>query len=262
MPANFTGGVKQGDIKPAARGGGGKGQTRRPCAHHGNALFRWRWRLDHQRLVAGARIHQAGCDLAAKGVVQAGLVAADAGVDFVSLAFGRLAHKFSICQERAGHRHHVGHAVGQNLLGHLGCVNAVGGHQRNAHLALELLSDPGKCSARHLGGDGRNARLVPTNAGVQNTDARGLQGLGQLHHLFFGGAAFNQVQHGQAKDDDEILTHLGPGAPHDFQRKGDAVLVAAAPGVVAVVGLRGNEFIDQVALGAHDLHAVIACALR
>jgi hypothetical protein len=32
---------------------------------------------------------------------------------------------------------------------------------------------------------------------------------------------------------------------------------AAAPAVVAVVGLRRDELVDQVALGAHDLDAVV-----
>ena len=261
LAADFASSIKQSDIKSAAGGSGGKGQTGRPGAHHGNALFGWRRGFDHQRLVAGARIDQAGGDLAAEGVVQAGLVAADAGVDIVGLALGGLAHKFCIRQERAGHGDHVGHAVGQNLLGHFRRVDAVGGHQGNAHLALELLRDPGKSGARHLGGDGRNARLVPANAGVQNADARCFQRLGQLHHFFLGGAAFDQVQHGEAKDDDEILSHLGAGASHDFQGESNAVFIAAAPGVVAVVGLRRDKFIDQVALRAHDFHAVVAGAL-
>ena len=44
--------------------------------------------------------------------------------------------------------------------------------------------------------------------------------------------------------------------------KADAVLERAAPVVVAVVGARRDELVDQVALGAHDLDAVVAGALR
>ena len=212
--------------------------------------------------MASAGVNQARSNLAAKGVVQTGLVAANAGVDLVRLARSGLVDELGVGQEGPRHRNHIGHAVGQYLLGHLGGVDAVGGDQRNAHLALELLRNPGKCGARHLGGDGGNARLVPANAGVQNGDAGGLQGLGELHHLFQGRAAFDQIEHGQAKDHDEIGTHLGPCAAHDFQRKADAVLITAAPGVVTVVGVGGDEFVDEVALRAHDLHAVVARTLR
>ena len=42
----------------------------------------------------------------------------------------------------------------------------------------------------------------------------------------------------------------------------DAVLERAAPLVGALVGLRRDELVDQVALGAHDLDAVVAGLLR
>jgi hypothetical protein len=74
-------------------------------------------------------------------------------------------------------------------------------------------------------------------------------------------AAFDQVEHRQAEDDDEVLAHPLAGAAHDLQREADAVFIAAAPFVVAVVGVGGDELVDQVALGAHDLHAVIAGTL-
>ena len=51
-------------------------------------------------------------------------------------------------------------------------------------------------------------------------------------------------------------------APHDLHRKANPVLERAAPFVVAVVGLRRDELVDEVTLGAHDLDAVVAGALR
>ena len=216
LAANFGGGVKQCHVKTATRRRGGKCQASRPCAHHSHALFDQRRRLHHQRLVASPRVDQARSNLAAKGVVQAGLVAANAGVDLVSLARSGLVHKLRVGQKGPRHGNHIGHAVGQYLLGHLGGVDAVGGDQRNAYLALELLRNPGKSSARHLGGDGGYARLVPADAGVQNGDACSLQGLGELHHFFQCRATLDQIEHGQAEDHDEIGTHLGPGAAHDF----------------------------------------------
>lgn len=53
-----------------------------------------------------------------------------------------------------------------------------------------------------------------------------------------------------------------PTAPHDLDRKADAVFVRAAPFVFAMVRVRGDEFVDQIAFGAHDLDAVVARVLR
>ena len=45
---------------------------------------------------------------------------------------------------------------------------------------------------------------------------------------------------------------------HDLQRQAHAVRIVAAPFVVALVGGQAHELVDEVALGAHDLHAVVA----
>ncbi len=208
--------------------------------------------------MAGARVDQAGGDLAAKGMVQAGLVAGNAGVDLVGPALARLAHEVAIGQQRPGHGHHVGIALGQQALGHFGRVDAVGGDQRDAHLPHHALRDPGIGGARHLGGNGGDARLVPAYARVQQRGARGLDGLGQRDHFLQRGAALHQVQHGQPVDDDEVPPQALARAPHDLHRKAHAARVAAAPFVIAVVGARSDELVDQIALRAHDLHAVVA----
>ena len=48
------------------------------------------------------------------------------------------------------------------------------------------------------------------------------------------------------------------GARDDLDGQADAVLVGAAPFVVATVDVRGDELVDEVALGSHDLDAVVA----
>lgn len=86
----------------------------------------------------------------------------------------------------------------------------------------------------------------------------GLDGPGEGDHLVERGAARDEVQHGQPVDDDEVLADGLAHPPHDLHGEAHAVLVRAAPAVGAVVGLGGDELVDEVALGAHDLHAVVA----
>ena len=66
---------------------------------------------DDLGLVAGARVDQAGADLAGEGVVEAGLVAGDAGRDLVRAPGRRLGDEIGVGQERAGHADHVGGAA-------------------------------------------------------------------------------------------------------------------------------------------------------
>ena len=262
LAADLVGRIEQRHVESALRCGGGETQAGRTGADHGDAAFRFGGHDVAQCLVAGARVHQAGRDLAGEGVVQAGLVAADAGIDLIGPALFGLAHEQRVGQEGAGHRDHVAIAVGQQLLGDLGRVDAVGGHQRNADLAHQLPRDPAEGRARHLGGNRRNTRLVPADAGVDDGGAGGLDRLGQLHDLVQCGAALDQVEHGQAVDDDAVAPDPFARAAHDLDREADAVLVGATPGVVALVGARGDELVDQITFGAHDLDAVVAGALR
>ena len=208
--------------------------------------------------MTGVGVDQARRGLELKAVVQTGLVAGDAGVDAVALTRRRLVDELGIGQKRAGHAHHVGHAVGQNLLGHFGRVDAVGGAQRKGDFGLHLLRDPREGGARHAGDDGRHARLMPADAGVDQRGAGGFDGLGQHHHLVPGLAVGNQVEHRQAVNDDEIWPHRRAHAPHDLDRKAHAVLVGAAPVVLPLVGVGDQKLVDQIPLRAHDLDAVIS----
>jgi hypothetical protein len=81
--------------------------------------------------MAGEGIDQAGTELAREDVVEAGLVAGDAGVDRVGAAGGGLVHELGIGEEGPRHRHHVGIAAGQHVFGDLRVVDAVGGDQRD-----------------------------------------------------------------------------------------------------------------------------------
>ncbi len=207
--------------------------------------------------MASPWIDQAGGQLAAEGVVQAGLVAADAGIDFIRATFGGLVDEIWIGEERARHGHHVGVTLGKDLLGDLRGIDTVGGNQRDRHRATQLGRDLAESRTRDLGGDGRDPRFVPANPGIDEGRTGPFDSLGQLHHLFPGAAAFHQVEHRQTEDDDEIRPDRLTHPPHDFHRQAHAVLVAAAPAVGTLVGVGHEELVDEVAFRPHDLDAVV-----
>ena len=255
-------GIEQRDRVAALGQVDGGGHARRPGTHHGHALFGHHGAEHQLGFAAGAGVDQAAGHLVLEHMIQAGLVAGNAGVDQVGLARSGLGHKPGIGQQRAGQRHHVGHAVGQNVFGHLGRVDAVAGDQRRGDarrrkLGLHLGRDPGKRRARHAGGDGGHPRLVPADAGVDDGGPALRHGLAQLHHLVPSAAIGHQVDHGQAVDQREVFAHGLAGAGHDFQRQLHALGVVAAPAVGALVGVAGQKLVDEVTLGAHDFHAVI-----
>jgi hypothetical protein len=98
---------------------------------------------------------------------------------------------------------------------------------------------------------------VPADAGIDDVGAGLLDGLRHGHHLVPGAAALDQVEHRQAEDDDELGADAGAHGADHFEAEAHAVFQAAAPAVVAVVGVRHEELVDQVALGAHDLDTVV-----
>ena len=82
LSADLGGGIEQRHVVTAL---GGRHGARHPGwagADHRDLLHRRRLQHDH-RFVAGKRIDEARRDLALEDLVEAGLVAADAGVDFV-----------------------------------------------------------------------------------------------------------------------------------------------------------------------------------
>jgi hypothetical protein len=116
----------------------------------------------------------------------------------------------------------------------------------------------GERGARHRGDDGRHARLVPADAGVDDRDARRFQRARHLRHLVPGIAALDQVQQRVAVHDDEVAPERAADAPDDLDRQAHAVLDRAAPAVGALVRAGAQELVQQIAFAAHDLDAVVA----
>jgi hypothetical protein len=216
-------------------------------------------RVVQQRLVAGARVDQAAhLQPAAEGVVQAGLVAADAGVDLVLAALARLVHQLGVGQHRPRHRHQVGIAAGQHVLGHLRHVDAVAGDHRHLQLAAQPAGDLREGRARHHRGDGRHRRLVPAEMGADDVGAGAHHRMAERDDLVPGQAAFEHVHRRDAEDDQEALAHGRAHAPHHLHREAHAVIPRSAPAVGAQVGLLHQKGGQQVAGRADDLHAVVA----
>ena len=88
------------------RGGGGE-----PCragADHGDAA-RHRHGTNHEfGLMTGSRIDEAGCQLVGESVVEAGLIAGDAGVDARCTTGSGLAHEVRVREQRPRHGHKIG----------------------------------------------------------------------------------------------------------------------------------------------------------
>ncbi len=124
--------------------------------------------------------------------------------------------------------------------------------------ALELARDPGERRARDHRRDRRDARLVPADARVDDRRARVLDGLRQFDDLLPVAAALDQVEHREPVDEDEVRADRRARPRHDLERQPHAVRPVAAPAVDAPVGARGEELVDEVALAAHHLDAVIA----
>ncbi|RMS45749.1 hypothetical protein ALP66_05739 [Pseudomonas amygdali pv. photiniae] len=232
-------------------------QTGRTGTHHGNFLHLPGGQVVEFSLVTGARVDQATGELAAEGVVKAGLITADAGVDPFGAPRRSLVDEFRVGQKRTSHRDHVGVAFAEDALGNFRGIDAVGSDQRHLHRTTQFGSDLAERCTRHLGGDGRNTCLVPTDPGVDHRRTRLFDRLGQLDDLFPGATTLHKVQHRQSKDNDEIRTDRLTHPRNDLDRQAHAVFIAAAPAIGAVVGMCGEELIDEIAFRTHDFDTVI-----
>ena len=201
-------------------------------------------------------VDKARGDAGLERVVEAGLVARNARVDPLGRPRARLREQERIGQEGSGHRHHVGLPGREDRLGDLWGVDAIGGDERRAHAAAQLLGHPCEASPRHRRRDRGDARLVPADAGVDDVGARRFDGLRERHDLGPFGAAVDEIKHRAAEDDEEVGTCCRPHALHDASRQPDAVLEGPPPLVGPLVGPLCDELVDEIPFGAHNLRAL------
>src|SRR5271166_2263563 len=169
------------------------------------------------------------------------------GTDTASLTFFR--SEVGVGEQRPRHRHQVARPVGQQLLGQIGVVDAVGDDDRNRHGVLDVLRRERPRSARDAGRDRRNRGLVPSDSRVEDVRASHFDPPGEIGDLLARHAAVDEVDGRDAVDEQEVLADPFPGGRQDLDREPAATLEASAEVVVAeVVRQFRGELVDQVSL--------------
>ncbi|VFT75765.1 Uncharacterised protein [Klebsiella aerogenes] len=92
-----------------------------------------------------------------------------------------------------------------------------------------------------------NARFVPANPGVDNCRPRRFNRFSQFGDFRQRAAVVDQIEHRQAVDDNEIVAGALAHRLNHFNGETHAPGIIAAPLVVALVGARGEKFVNQIA---------------
>ena len=99
---------------------------------------------------------------------------------------------------------------------------------------------------------------MPANPGVDDGRSRRFNRFGQFGDFRQRAAVVDQIEHRQAVDDNEIVAGALAYRLNHLYGETHAPGIIAAPLVVALVGARGEKFVNQIALRAHHLDAVIS----
>ena len=103
---------------------------------------------------------------------------------------------------------------------------------------------------------------MPADTSIENCGT-GLRNLmAQCDHLLDRRAAFHQINHRQAKDDDEVTANRLAHLSDNLNGQTNSVFIASAPVIRAVICAKGDELVEQIPLRAHNLHPVISGRLR
>ena len=257
LATDFAGLIKQGHIMAPLCRHRGTGQSRRAGTHHRHLLRLGSAQVEQLGFVTGSGVDQTGRPLELESVVQTGLVTGDTGIDLVRFALLGFLHELRVRQQLAGHGHGIRLATLENLFRHIRIVDAVGRYHRNGNHFLHLAGRLHEGCPWHGGNDGGHPGFVPADTGIQQTGAGRFQLPGQIQHFLTGGPFRDQINHRHAEHDDEIITTAFAGFAHDFHRETAAVFRIATVLVLALVGARRGELVNQVAFGAHDFHAIV-----
>ena len=195
----------------------------------------------------------------AAAVVEA-VVAAQAGADVVFSAFLGLLDDFGIGHGGAAHEHVVGLPLGKHFFSDFGAVDAAHHADGNGHAGLlHDFAGPGvvrhgiEAGRMHLGtGEGVDA----VAAGDVDHVHVVLEDLDLFGGFFGHDAAFHAVGAVEAQFDEQAVTHHAADFLEDHHGEAAAVFNGAAEFVGAVVGERGEEVVDEPAVGEVQHEAV------
>ena len=190
------------------------------------------------------------------------MIAGDAYVDFVGMTFPHLASKMRVGKHRARHRHQVGVPRCYDVLGDFGRIDPVRSHHGNINAFLQPGGRKSPGGSWDWVGDGWHARLMPTEPGVQYISTGNLDPLRLPTDLVPGSATLNQIQRGDAIDDQKVRSGSRANAADYLDGKTMPVFLSSAPFVCAVIGPQDRELINKIAFRSHDLDTIESCVLR
>ena len=240
------------------RSDAGKCQSGRARTHYSDGLFLCYRQVIEHRFVTGAGIQKTGSQLAAKGMIQASLVAGNTDVDFVRPPLCRLVDELSIRQQWPCHRNHVRIAIGKHLLRHRCRIDPVGRDQRYTHFAFKFVSNPAETSTRHHGGDCRNTCFVPAYARVDYACAGCFNGLRLCNDFIPGISVRHHVQHRQAVYDNKFRSNGFTDTTNYFHCNTVTIGRHTTPLITSFVNPWRGKFVDEIALGPHHLDTIVA----
>jgi len=185
------------------------------------------------------------------------LEAADAGSDLVSSSRARLLGQVGIGEQRPGDLHHIGLSGGDDLFHHPGIVQGADGRHRRGDMPLDLggvayVDAVRKEHARM--GDGEDLGHFVTTGGDMDKVDLAVELLGDRHAFVDVVAALVAFRAADADLDREPTPAFLLDPLHDGQREAATVLKAAAPSILALVDLGGEELGEEPAVPGVDGH--------
>ena len=223
--------------------------------------------LDELRLAADHGVLDAGDGLALDAAADAGLARARADPDLLDPSRGGLPRHLGIRDERARHRHRVGPALDDDLLGLRGMDHAARHDHRDPHHGLHgrreavVEAERGVVRGRDVG-----ESLVALGGRAAHRHVVEPPGPGQAR-----GDRLRVLERQPARDhlvarepgaDDQVRPH---GRPHGLERleaEAEAVLQRAAVLVGPPVAHGRQELLREVTAPAGEIHAVVAAGLH
>ncbi len=169
----------------------------------------------------------------------------------------RVERPIRIAQHLAGQEHQISLTLGYELVG----LVWIGDHTHGCRWNAGLRSDSSRKGCLKAGSDG-NAGIGNLSAGrsVDQVNAMRFEKARKLNRVVDGPAALDPICRGDADEEREVRRPLGADCVHNFEREAGAILKAAAVGVLAHIGERREELVNQVAVGRVNLDVVKSCS--